>query len=246
MMQLGMQQAVGTEIGTGVPGSQTANRSLRTGVSYSTRPTSPIASPCLPSPAHSAIGGATTRITSKITARSARLRAKRPGPFVALLAGMHVVEFLTQHHRAIEERLKILMKADAAKRAELFKDAADHLMAHVTLEEQRFYPEVRARKTEDILLESLEEHLSLKRVLADLLQLSTSDAHFEPKLHVLKEQVEHHHKEEEEHLFPKVPHLLGDERSKSLGDELERFHDELVKTKPAVRAIDQTDAATPL
>lgn len=106
---------------------------------------------------------------------------------------MNCVDFLITHHRAIEANLKTLMEADAQRRARTFQGFADQLMAHVTVEEQRFYPEVKASKTEDILLESLEEHLSIKRLLADLLQMSARNAHFELKLHVLKEQLEHHH-----------------------------------------------------
>ena len=63
--------------------------------------------------------------------------------------------------------------------------------------------------------ESLEEHLSLKRILADVLSLRTSDEHFAPKVQVLKEQAEHHHEEEEEEkLFPKVKNLLNAETDK--------------------------------
>src|SRR5205085_11016612 len=101
-----------------------------------------------------------------------------------------------------------IMDGDASTRARLFPQAADALTAHVTVEEKHFYPAVRARRTEDILLESLEEHLSLKRVLADMLDLKIEDEKWEPKLHVLKEQLEHHHKEEEEHLFPKVEKMF--------------------------------------
>ena len=59
-----------------------------------------------------------------------------------------------------------------------------------------------------LVLESLEEHLSMKRLLADLLALSPADETFQPKCKVLQEQARHHHKEEEEHLFPKVRQLL--------------------------------------
>ena len=45
--------------------------------------------------------------------------------------------------------------------------------------------------------------MSLKRLLADLLPLAPSAQNFEAKFKVLKEQTEHHHREEEEHLFPR-------------------------------------------
>src|SRR5689334_10443524 len=111
------------------------------------------------------------------------------------------IALLVHDHRRMEGMLAKLADADEAQRSPLLDDVADALAAHVALEEEHFYPAVRARRTEDILLESLEEHLSLKRVMSDLLEMDTSDERWEAKMHVLKEQAEHHHKEEEEHLF---------------------------------------------
>ena len=125
---------------------------------------------------------------------------------------MDAVQYLVKQHREMEKALAdVLETTDCAERQRLFEIAADHLTMHISSEEEVFYPAVKARRTEDILLESLEEHLSLKRLLADLNDLETTDQTFEPKFKVLKEQTEHHHKEEEEHLFPKVLKLLSHE-----------------------------------
>ena len=85
---------------------------------------------------------------------------------------MDAIDLLVRQHREMEAAMKEVLDAgdDASARA-LFIDVADALTMHVTSEEQVFYPAVKARRTEDILLESLEEHLSLKRLLADLLAL---------------------------------------------------------------------------
>ena len=133
----------------------------------------------------------------------------------------NAIDMLVKHHRELEGLLEEVMKAEGPARGPGFERAADLLATHVTLEEKHFYPAVQASRTEDILLESLEEHLSLKRVLADLLGLSPEDERFEPKLHVLKEQVEHHHKEEEDKLFPKVRKLLDEARLAALGGEMQ-------------------------
>ncbi len=132
---------------------------------------------------------------------------------------MNAVELLISQHRDMESKLAKLKKAKTPDKA-AFDELADELAAHITTEEELFYPAVNAKRTEDILLESLEEHLSLKRVLADLLALEPSDDKFGPKLHVLAEQAEHHHKEEEENLFPKTKKLLGDEALEALGTEM--------------------------
>jgi hemerythrin superfamily protein len=159
---------------------------------------------------------------------------------------MDVIEMLTRQHREMESALKALMNAEPNGRGALFEQAADTLMSHILIEERHFYPAVKAKKTEDILLESLEEHLSLKRVLADLVALSYDDPHFEPKLHVLKEQAEHHHKEEEEHLFPKVKKLLDARELETLGDQMQAAQSELLAGSPRKRVAEQTAAASEL
>ena len=110
-----------------------------------------------------------------------------------------------------------------------------------------FYPAVKARRTEDILLESLEEHLSLKRLLADLIALPLSAPTFDAKFQVLKEQAEHHHKEEEEHLFPKVMMLLDADARAALGRKMEALQQRLQRQgDPREAVADQTDEAAPL
>jgi hemerythrin superfamily protein len=160
---------------------------------------------------------------------------------------MNAVDFLTGQHRTMESSLKEVAEAAPEEQGAAFKKAADHLVSHVAIEEEIFYPAVKAKRTEDILLESLEEHLSLKRVLADLVCMPLTDPHFGPKLHVLLEQAEHHHKEEEEHLFPKVRKLLGDEELDALGRELAIAQERILRDGGArKRVLGETDAAAPL
>lgn len=146
----------------------------------------------------------------------------------------------------MEGMLAKLADADEAQRSPLLDDVADALAAHVALEEEHFYPAVRARRTEDILLESLEEHLSLKRVMSDLLEMDTSDERWEAKMHVLKEQAEHHHKEEEEHLFPKVQKLFDDAQLADLGDTMEKALAALHAEHPRDRVFGGTHEAARL
>ena len=161
---------------------------------------------------------------------------------------MEAVQFLINQHREMEKALaNVLEASEPTERKARFSAAADHLTMHITSEEEVFYPAVKAKRTEDILLESLEEHLSLKRLMADLMDLDASEQTFEPKFKVLKEQTEHHHKEEEEHLFPKVLKLLGEEQRDELGDEMIDLQMKLGRQgDPRELVVDQTDAAAPL
>lgn len=152
---------------------------------------------------------------------------------------MDAIELLTGQHRKLEALMKQWMDSNEAQRPSLFKRVGDELTMHVTSEEQIFYPAVKEKRTEDILLESLEEHLSLKRVLADLVALDPSDPAFEPKFHVLKEQAEHHHKEEEENLFPKVKQLLEPMARNKLGEQMEALQQQLKREGDPREAVTQ-------
>ena len=161
---------------------------------------------------------------------------------------MDAIDLLVRQHREMEAAMKQVLDAgdDATARA-LFTGVADALTTHVTSEEQVFYPAVNARRTEDILLESLEEHLSLKRLLADLLALEPEDRTFEPKFKVLKEQTEHHHREEEEHLFPKVLTLLSLDQRVELADEMIELQRKLGREgDPRELVADEIEVAAPL
>ena len=122
---------------------------------------------------------------------------------------MNAIDLLKSQHREVAKLFSKLEKASkAADKTELFEEIADKLAVHAAIEEHHFYPAVKAKRTEDILLESLEEHLGIKRVIADLLEVSAEDETFDAKAKVLKEQVEHHVEVEESDLFPKVKRLF--------------------------------------
>jgi hemerythrin superfamily protein len=170
-----------------------------------------------------------------------------PGTTVALgMAMSDPIALLIHDHRRMEGMLRELAEAGKEQRGPLLEAVADALAAHVALEEEHFYPAVRARRTEDILLESLEEHLSLKRVMSDLLDLTTSDERWEAKMHVLKEQAEHHHKEEEENLFPKVQKLFDGNPVAELGDAMRAALAALHAEHPRIRIFGRTREAARL
>lgn len=158
------------------------------------------------------------------------------------------VIFLTAQHREMESLLQQVADThgDDATKA-LFAQAADRLTVHIKAEEEIFYPAVHEACTEDDLLESLEEHLSLKRLLADLIEMEPADKSFEPKFKVLKEQTEHHHKEEEEHLFPEVLNLLDENRREALGKAMIARQLDLTKQgEPREAVSNETASAAPL
>ena len=161
---------------------------------------------------------------------------------------MEATEYLMRQHREIEQALRNALATESpdVKRSQ-FLDIADALILHVAAEELVFYPAVHDEPNEDVLLESLEEHLALKRLLSDLLALQGDDVTFQPKLHVLREQAEHHHRDEERKLFPEVRARLDEAQREALGREMDALETSLqARGKPRKAVHGQTDAAEPL
>ncbi len=146
---------------------------------------------------------------------------------------MNAIKLLESQHDQVEELLK---KAERTRNAEtrqrLFQQIADALAVHATIEEKIFYPAVMAKATETILLESVEEHLAIKRVIADLLVLGPDDRSYLAKLIVLKDEVLGHVKEERSELFPKAKKLLDKDDLEELGKRMEELAEKLEHGTP--------------
>jgi hemerythrin superfamily protein len=162
---------------------------------------------------------------------------------------MDAIELLKKQHREVEELFEKFEKTgDGAvkTRMQLFTRIADNFAAHAVIEEKLFYPSVYVGPTEDKLREAVEEHLSAKRVIADLLDLEPSDEQFKAKMKVLQELVEHHVEEEEESLFPSVRKLLSKQELDAMGEQMEEMFSELLQGEPRLEIPNETDSAPPL
>jgi len=91
------------------------------------------------------------------------------------------------------------------EKKKLVAEALMELKIHATIEEEIFYPALRAHKVEkDILNEADEEHHVAKLLVAELDQMNGTEDHFEAKFIVLAENIRHHIKEEEGDMFPQA------------------------------------------
>lgn len=143
-----------------------------------------------------------------------------------------VCDLLSLQHKQADELIEKLEKGEGDRGA-LFTELADNLAAHATVEEKVFYPAILTKELDDKLHEAVEEHLSIKRLLADMITLSPGSDDFTAKLKVLKEQLQHHaHKEEEDELFPKVRSMLSADERAALGNEVLVMFEELMMTHP--------------
>jgi hemerythrin superfamily protein len=157
------------------------------------------------------------------------------------------IDLLLDQHREVEELFAELEVAgDAGECEELGSLICDKLAIHAKIEEKLFYPNVKAEETEEILLESVEEHLEAKRCITDLLQIPVGDARYKATAKVLKDLVQHHVEEEESELFPKVRRLFDEDRLIAIGQEMMAMVVELEGTDPRLEVLKETNAPAPL
>jgi iron-sulfur cluster repair protein YtfE (RIC family) len=79
------------------------------------------------------------------------------------------------------------------------------LSVHTQVEEEIFYPAIRKPiKDGDLLDEAIVEHASAKDLIAQISDMDPGDDLYDAKVKVLSEQIEHHVREEENEMFPKV------------------------------------------
>ena len=160
---------------------------------------------------------------------------------------MNAIDLLKQQHREVEKLFKKIEKAGPDEKERLFDGLADALAVHAAIEEQHFYPATKDARTEELLEEAVEEHLSVKRIIADLLEMEPDDAQFDAKIKVLQEQVEHHVEEEEQELFPKVQKLHSKDELEDLGMLMEQTAEELKEQgAPRMEVPKETGASAPI
>ena len=160
---------------------------------------------------------------------------------------MDAIELLETQHEEVKKMFEKCEKAKGESKRQLFEQIADALAVHASIEEKHFYPATKSARTEDLLEEAVEEHLSVKRIIADLLDMDPAESQFDAKINVLQEQVEHHVKEEEGELFPKVKKLLSKEELEDLGMIMEDAAEELeAGGMPRAAVPGETGEAAPI
>jgi len=108
-------------------------------------------------------------------------------------------------------------------RQELFATIKGELTLHEVIEEEIFYPELKAHpKSEDTVLEAFEEHHVVDLLMGELEALDVSDERWGAKALVMKENVEHHMEEEEGEMFRQARQAFEREELEDLGSRMEQ------------------------
>jgi len=142
-------------------------------------------------------------------------------------------EMLMQDHKRVQKLFKDFEKVDRDDEEavrELVETACLELQIHSMLEEEIFYPAVRAQangqEQEDLLNEAEVEHETADELIAKLHELEPDDPMYCAYFTVLSEYVKHHIKEEEQSLFP-AAEGMKDLDLKQLAEDMRLRREEL-------------------
>jgi hemerythrin superfamily protein len=157
---------------------------------------------------------------------------------------MNALTLLKQDHGNVEElfhRFETAAPDDLTELARVRDLVLVHLSQHAVIEEEVFYPAIRAKLGDEQafeVLEGLEEHHVVKVTLAELEKLAPAHERFRPKMTVLIESVRHHVQEEEDDLFPKVRDAFTVEELNAMGEQMETAK-QAAPTRPHPLSPDQ-------
>ena len=97
-----------------------------------------------------------------------------------------------------------------ADKLSLARKICNELTVHATIEEEIFYPALRqAINAPELLDEAEAEHQEAKELIAQIEALTSADAALDELVDQLAQAIEHHVKEERDHLFPKARSAQG-------------------------------------
>lgn len=116
---------------------------------------------------------------------------------------------LMADHRKIDalfRRFEALKESGSAKdKAQLVSQICDELAIHAVVEEEIFYPAVRARIGYAYIVdEALVEHAGANELVAQLRAMVPGDELYDDRVTLLGEEIGHHVEEEEGEIFPEA------------------------------------------
>jgi hypothetical protein len=105
---------------------------------------------------------------------------------------------LQADHREVEDLFSKYEKSSGVDRKrEIAQKICDELKIHTMIEEEIFYPALKGKIEESLLKEAYVEHDGAKVLVNEIAEGSPDEAFYDAKVLVLKEQIEHHVREEE-------------------------------------------------
>jgi hypothetical protein len=140
---------------------------------------------------------------------------------------MLATNLLEKQHRTVEGIFSKL-EHEGSDKETLVTELANDLAAHMTIEQEIFYPAIQTIDRKHVF-ESYEEHALAEVALKRLLAADPESDEFKARVKAAKELIQHHVKEEEEELFPKVEKALDEDKLKELGSQMQQMFERVQK-----------------
>ena len=121
-----------------------------------------------------------------------------------------LIKLIKQDHENVKDLFsefeKLHDKKNSNEKKTLIVNQICHeLTLHSLAEEKIIYPIAREEINDtDLMDEADVEHAGAKNLIKELSSMDPSDSHYDAKVTVLKEYIEHHVKEEESKMLPKL------------------------------------------
>ena len=128
---------------------------------------------------------------------------------------MDAIEMLKADHEKVKGLFRQYEAAGdrAYQKKSIAEEVFTEITVHSSLEEELFYPAVKAetdKQGQELVAEAVEEHHVVAMLIEELKALDPKDERYDAKFSVLMDNVEHHIEEEEDELFPEAEDVLGD------------------------------------
>lgn len=113
---------------------------------------------------------------------------------------------LRADHKLVSDLFEQYEKSrSTAKKKEIVTQICKELTVHAQVEEEIFYPAVKAAlKDHELIPEANVEHATLKDLIAQVEGLEPDGEMYDARIKVMSEYVKHHVKEEQNEIFPKA------------------------------------------
>ncbi len=127
---------------------------------------------------------------------------------------MDIFSVLKEEHeklRGIFDKIDDTTERAEKTRAHLYRELYRELHSHAVMEEQVLYTRLEQEESMKYLLaEAKEEHVQGENMLQELAKMDDTTIEWTGKVTVLKENTEHHLREEEEEMFVQAKKILKD------------------------------------
>jgi iron-sulfur cluster repair protein YtfE (RIC family) len=151
---------------------------------------------------------------------------------------MNAIDLLKKDHQKVTELFqrfngggglsglvnRVTGNVDERTRISAAQQICRELEIHTQIEEAIFYPAIRAlgdKQLSDMINEAFNEHAKVKKEVATIQQQLREDQELQDRMSSLQSDVDHHVREEEGEMFPRVAELMPKERLSELGAEMQ-------------------------